>query len=80
MLEPPLSQFLNYYQLPLHLNDFFHGQTAEADFFLDLRHQTSIDPIIGNGHMDMFFLGELIHNNEDCGDMIVDNNIHFYDI
>lgn len=30
--------------------------------------------------MDFFFLGELIHNNENCGETIVDNNIHFYDL
>jgi predicted RNA-binding protein len=30
--------------------------------------------------MDMFVLGELIYNSETCRDMIVDNNIHFYDI
>jgi len=30
--------------------------------------------------MDFFFLGELIHNNENCGDTIVDNKIHFYNL
>lgn len=30
--------------------------------------------------MDFFLLGELRHYEEDCGDMIVDNNIHFYDL
>jgi hypothetical protein len=71
---------MNYYQLPLSLNDFFKGQDAHADFFLDLRHQVGRNPSIGNGNMDFFFLGELIHNNENCGDMIVDNNIHFYNV
>jgi hypothetical protein len=80
MLEPVLTDFLNYYQMPLHLNDFFPGQSSSADFFLDLRHQTSRIPNIGSGYMDFFFLGELIHNNENCGDTIVDNNIHFYNI
>ena len=80
MIEPTLSEFMNYYQLPLTLNDFFPGQSATADFFLDMRHQTNRSPNIGNGYMDLFFLGELIHNNENCGDTIVDNNIHFYNL
>lgn len=80
MLEPPLTQFLNFYQVPLHLNNFFPGQDATADFFLDMRHQVSQDPVIGTGHMDFFFLGEMIYKDQNCGDTIVDNNIHFYNV
>jgi len=49
MLEPVLSDFLNEYQLPLHLNEFFIGQDGSADFFMDLRHQTNRIPEIGDG-------------------------------
>jgi hypothetical protein len=38
MIEPSLSEFMNYYQVPLGLDDFFPGQSAHADFFLDMRH------------------------------------------
>lgn len=49
-------------------------------FFLDLRHQSNKNMDIGQGYMDLFMLGELRYHSEDCGDMIVDNNIHFYDL
>lgn len=39
-----------------------------------------MNPRIGDGYMDLYFIGEIIHNNENCGDMIVDNNIHFYNL
>jgi hypothetical protein len=80
MLEPPITQLLNDYQMPLTLGTFFPGQEASADFFLDLRHQVGRDPNIGNGNLDFFFLGELIRDGQNCGTTIVDNNIHFYDL
>jgi len=80
MIEPVMSEWLNSYQVPLHLDDFFKGQRAHADVFLDLRHVTNKNPVIGPGYLDVWTLGEVVWNSEDCGDIIVDNNIHFYDI
>jgi len=77
MLEPPLTQLVNYYQLPIHLGQAFTGQDASADFVLDFRHHPERNPQIGNGYMDLFVVGEWLHNGEGCGQTIVDNNIHF---
>ena len=47
---------------------------------MDMRHVNKLNPIIAEGHMDLFFLGEMIYDNDHCHDTIVDNNIHFYDL
>lgn len=49
--------------------------------WLDFRHVTDRDPYIGNGFMDYMSIGEFLMDDKGCpDDMIVDNNIHFYDI
>ena len=80
MIEPVMTDFLNNYQFPLHLNDFFKGQDAQGDFFVDLRHVPYLNPRIGTGFMDFYFIGEMIYKDENCGDQIVDSNIHFFDV
>jgi len=39
MIEPPMTELLNNYQVPLNLDTFLHGQNTADKFFLDLRHQ-----------------------------------------
>lgn len=40
------------------------GQETEAKFDFDFRNTWS--PIIGDGYMDMFFLGELTYDGNTC--------------
>lgn len=65
----------------MHYGAMFNGQEGSADMFLDFRHVIDRDPYIGDGFMDYLSIGEFIQNDKGCPEgMIVDNNIHFYDI
>ena len=65
MAGPVLTTFLDDYQFPLNdLPSPFHGQNTKASFTLDYRQ--TIDPYLGEGWMDSFFLGELMYNGEGC--------------
>jgi len=61
MAGPVLTTFLDDYKLPLRgLPSPFHGQNTVADFALDYRQ--TIDPYLGEGWMDTYFLGEILYN------------------
>jgi len=66
MAGPVLTEFMNDYKFPLpSMPSPFHGQDTSADFSLDYRQ--TIDPFIGDGWLDTYFLGELIWNGDMMG-------------
>lgn len=76
--EPPMTRILNYYQLPFKLNarKFFRGQNRVDSFSIDLRHV--YPPIIYDGFIDLQMMGELYYQNNNCGETMKNNNLHFY--
>jgi len=65
MIGPILTEFLNNYQLNLNIPAYFPGaQTASADVTIDYRN--TMTPYIGEGYIDLFFLGEMIYNGQGC--------------
>ena len=65
MAGPVLTTFLNDYKLPLpSMPSPFHGQNTKANFALDYRQ--TVDPFLGEGWMDTYFLGEITYNGEGC--------------
>lgn len=65
MAGPVLTNFLNDYQLPLnHIPSPFKGQNTYDNFALDYRQ--TMDPFLGQGWMDSYFLGELTYNGKGC--------------
>lgn len=65
MAGPVLTTFLNDYKLPLKgMPSPFHGQNTVANFELDYRQ--TVDPYLGEGWMDSYFLGEITYNGEGC--------------
>ena len=66
MAGPVLTTFLNDYKLPLPtMPSPFHGQNTQADFLMDYRQ--TIDPNIGDGYLDTYFLGEIIWADDEMG-------------
>ena len=66
--EPILTTFLNEYRLPLdQMPSPFLGQGVDryANFELDWRN--TVSPVIKEGQMDMYFLGEITRPGESCG-------------
>ena len=64
-LGPIMTSFLNNYQLNLMVPAYFPGaQDASAMFTIDYRN--TIDPYIGEGWIDLFFLGEYIYEGKGC--------------
>jgi hypothetical protein len=69
MMGPIMDQALNHYKNKVVLKSPFAGQHTSAAFEFDYRNTQS--PFIGEGYMDIFFLGELIYSpskhNQDQG-------------
>jgi hypothetical protein len=65
--EPVLTTFLNDYRMPLkRMPTPFLGQGDKvSNFELDWRN--TADPVITEGQMDIFFLGELTNEGQSCG-------------
>ena len=65
-MEPPLTQMLNNYVLPVHLTEAFHGQSGTGDFNVDFRMTQT--PIIEDGYMDMYMVGAFnyLYTEEVC--------------
>lgn len=59
MMGPIMDQALNHYSTAVVLQSPFAGQISEAAFNFDFRNTQS--PFIGQGYMDMYFLGELTY-------------------
>lgn len=76
MVEPVLTKVMWYYQIPITLGTFVKGQDAKADFVVDMRHTQM--PRVGDGELDMYFVGDWMYDNQRCSTPIVDNNLHFY--
>jgi hypothetical protein len=77
MIEPILSEMLNYYMVLLVLPSPFDGQNKWDYFDFDWR-QTGA-PMIGEGYMDMYMHGELLYRDGGCGDLIKDTPMMFVD-
>jgi hypothetical protein len=66
MAAPVVTTFLNDYKLSMPtMPSPFHGQDTSADFLLDYRQ--TIDPFIGDGWIDTYFLGEVVWANDKKG-------------
>ena len=67
--EPILTTFLNDYRMSLdHMPSPFLGQGQRyANFELDWRN--TIDPVVKEGQIDMYFLGEITEPGESCGEL-----------
>jgi hypothetical protein len=59
MMGPIMDQMLNHYTTSVVLKSPFAGQHSSALFEFDFRNTQS--PFIGQGYMDMYFLGELLY-------------------
>jgi len=65
--EPILTTFLNDYRMPLHdMPTPFYGQGKVTDNF-ELDWRNTIDPVVKEGQLDMYFLGEITYGDESCG-------------
>jgi hypothetical protein len=65
MAGPVLTTFLNDYKFPLTgIPSPFHGQNTAANFELDYRN--TVDPFLGEGWMDTYFLGEILYGGQGC--------------
>jgi len=64
MMGPILDKMLGHYVTQVTLPSPFPGQSSEATFDFDFRNTRS--PFIGEGYIDLYFLGELIHQDEGC--------------
>jgi hypothetical protein len=63
--EPVMTTFLNDYRLPLRrMESPFKGQYAVADFHLDYRNTQ--DPILNEGVMQAYFMGEVLYSTHKC--------------
>lgn len=65
LLAPMLAKFTNGYQLPLTLYDMYPGQGKTSDQFV-LDYRSTHMPVIGNGYLDLFIVGDLLYNGEGC--------------
>jgi len=77
MLEPPLTQGLNYYQLPFGLKGPFNGQDTYDHFSIDLRHHPKFHPAVNKGYLDLFLIGETSYKDLNCEGAIYDDHMHF---
>mgnify|MGYP000194203781 CR=1 FL=1 len=64
MLGPVLTSFLNNYQMSLPIRDFFPGQNSMDTFTFD--YKNTKQPYIGEGWIDLYFLGEFIYQGQGC--------------
>ena len=63
-LGPMADKALHHYQLPVTLKSPFPGQGTNSSFIFDYRNVYS--PYIGNGYIDLYFAGELLHGSNVC--------------
>lgn len=73
MGEPLLSAVFNNYRMPLPMmpTPFFGQGNPRPDFEFDWR--LTKDPVIEDGQMDLFFLGEFYNKGDDgCGELEAD--------
>lgn len=64
MMGPILDKALGHYQTNITLPSPLPGQKTAATFDFDFRNTRS--PFIGDGYIDLYFLGELLQNNKNC--------------
>ena len=64
VLGPILTQILNNYTTVVPFKDFLPGQESTADFTIDYRMTQS--PMIYEGFMDFWILGEFLYNGNGC--------------
>lgn len=63
-----MASFFNDYRLPLeNMPSPFLGQDNLGSFELDWRN--TIDPVVKEGQIDMFFIGEITKKGESCGEL-----------
>lgn len=65
MLGPLIDQALGNYEITVNTPSIFRGQDTSSVFSFDYRNTRS--PYIGNGYIDVYFLGELnygVHRDE----------------
>ena len=62
MLGPAMDRWLNHYRLPVFLGSPFRGQNHWSYFDLDFRN--TADPIINDGNIEFYMLGELIYADD----------------
>lgn len=59
-----MDKALGHYRTQITLLSPLPGQNSAATFDFDFRNTRS--PFIGDGYIDLFFLGELMHNDKNC--------------
>ena len=64
MMGPVVDKMLGHYKTEITLPSPYPGQNTEATFEFDFRNTKS--PYIGDGYIDLFFLGEIIHPGHEC--------------
>jgi hypothetical protein len=64
MMGPVVDKMLGHYKTGITLHSPFPGQTTAANYEFDFRNTMS--PYIGEGYIDLFFLGEIIHPGHEC--------------
>ena len=64
MMGPVVDKMLGHYKTGITLHSPFPGQTTSANYEFDFRNTMS--PYIGEGYIDLFFLGEIIHPGHEC--------------
>jgi len=64
MMGPILDKALGHYRTNITLPSPLPGQNTAATFDFDFRNTRS--PFIGDGYIDLYFLGELLHNDKNC--------------
>lgn len=57
MLGPLIDQALSNYEITVNMPTIFRGQNTVSTFTFDYRNTMS--PYIGDGYIDLFFLGQL---------------------
>ena len=63
-MGPVVDKMLGHYKTEITLKSPYPGQNTEATFEFDFRNTKS--PFIGDGYIDLFFLGEIIHPGHEC--------------
>merc|ERR1711990_1107830 len=64
MMGPVVDKLLGHYKTPITLSSPFPGQSTHATFEFDFRNTRS--PFIGDGYIDLYLLGEIIHPGHEC--------------
>jgi hypothetical protein len=64
MMGPVVDKMLGHYKTQITLKSPLPGQSTSATYDFDFRNTRS--PFIGEGYIDLFFLGEIIHSGHEC--------------